>query len=205
MPDTLHYTAWRIPTEAESSKFDVHFANFREDAGKNANLYATSAANRDALFATVPNGTQVTSTTDGTQWVKVDTGIDPSGWVTVYSDTGWIDLAGATMGADWVDINSKYKIKNGDVHLYWECSYDGESAVATANNIPDTVIMTLPAEITPSVNAGSRFFVSASGAISGRFMIKSTGELVATHAFLDGGTWPISNQYYGDTSWEVTI
>src|SRR5690606_41499747 len=112
MPDTNGFGGYPIPLMAENANASVAFADFRAALAPHTVLFATSEANRNSLYGsgattseTVPNGTLVASSAGEAVWQKA-----PTGWNTVYSDTGGVSLAGAAWLCDFADAGSEYRV-----------------------------------------------------------------------------------------------
>ena len=150
MPDTNHYTGLPVPLPGEASSGPDDFSLFRAALGGHTVLYATTSANRDSLYASVPTGTLCVSTSSKTIWQKTD-----AGWDTVYSDTGWVSLATAGWtSSDFVDNGSGYRIKNSMCYLDIRFTYNGSDLVPTSTGqVTNTKIITLPSVCNPAGRA----------------------------------------------------
>lgn len=158
MPDTNGFGGYPIPLMAENANASVAFADFRAALAPHTVLFATSEANRNSLYGsgattteTVPNGTLVSSSSGKTVWQK-----SPTGWNTVYSDTGWVSLAGASWLPDFEDAGSYYRIINSCVFLEFRATYTGADDTANSTgNINNHTMCGLPSAIRPVRSASN--------------------------------------------------
>lgn len=196
IPDTNHYSAARVPTHVEASDLPSALGNFRTDIGPQLVLHATSASNRDAKYGAVPPGTIVSSAEANAVWMKTATG-----WTTIHSDTGWIELSQAVYQPRWTHNGSKYRVLNDRfVELYWSATYNGvqQTNIGPAFNIDDEKVMTIPAEIRPNM-AQKDWFNTTSHSYNGTFVVFNTGSVTCTHLYFTD--WWATNAFEGRTSW----
>jgi hypothetical protein len=150
MPDTNHFTGLPVPLDGEASNGPEDFAAFRDALAGHTVVFATTEANRDALYADAPVGTICSSTTTKTVWRKAAM---PNTWDTIFHDSGWVSLAGASWGDSWSDNGSVYRILNERVTIDLRAVYNGDpvgSGDGTGSgNMANQVILTLPSEIQP--------------------------------------------------------
>lgn len=146
MSDTSTYSGLPIPTYAEDPDFPLAMSNLRAALDPHIVLFATTSANRDSLYASVPAGTVVSSTTSQTVWQKSATG-----WNTLYSDTGWISLSSASWGADFSDNGSYYRVVNGIAYIELRAIYNGANVGGSGGdgNIANMTMLNVPAAIRP--------------------------------------------------------
>lgn len=97
-----------IPDKDAARDLPYWFSQLGNALDSKLTVYATSASNRDSLFATAPRGTLCISTTDGTVWVKTSLATAlPATWGTVYSPTLPLTPINITLESGFQSINSK--------------------------------------------------------------------------------------------------
>lgn len=81
------YSEAPIPQGTDAALVPADLQAYADHIDTQLVLRASSEADRDARYGDVPNGTIVVHTGDATEWIKVPTSIDASGWVTHWRPT----------------------------------------------------------------------------------------------------------------------
>lgn len=170
MPDINDYSGLPIPLRTETASAPDNFGDFRAALAPHIVLFATSEANRDALYGGVPAGTLVSSTTTGTVWRRQP---DLS-WAVLYADTGWVSLASDSFGPLFTNIACQYRAINDVVNLRIDATYTGDPLSRGGNgNIANQLVLSLPSAARPSFNATGSYWVE--GSTSGDVVVYGSG------------------------------
>ena len=194
MPDTNDYSQIPVPLYPEDPDLPVALAAVRESIRPRLVLFATSESNRDSLYGSkVPPGTLVSSTTTSHVWKKL-----PSGWATVFYDSGWISLANASFPGDFSDNASAYRIVGSTCALHIDATWNGNdiSGGTGGSNIGDQKILDLPAAACPEFAFSGSYYAGAGG----EMRIFSSGGVYITD-IQNGSTLPSGARVIGSATY----
>lgn len=199
MSDTNHFTGLPVPAYKEDPSGPGAFSAFRAALGGHTVLYADSEANRDALYLDAPVGSLCSSTAGKVVWMK--TGL-PNTWETLYSDTGWVSMAGAEWKPDWSDDGSAYRVINNQVYLDIRALYSGsEFLTPDHGNMTNLTVVHLPVDAQAGRTTMHVQGVYTYQNISGTFEIyQSSGNFTLATA-MPNNTWATGNRVYATAAY----
>lgn len=144
MPDSSTYSALPIPLEGEAADNPSVFAAFRASLEPRIVLFASSEADRNAKYGSVPAGSLVSCTTTPTLWQK-----SAAGWNVLAHDSGWQSIP--TMNSsDFSNIATRWRLRNGWIEFQLNVTYNGATITSPSNGgIVDVKILDLPVAARP--------------------------------------------------------
>ncbi len=198
MPDATTFGGDPIPTGPEGAWVPGSLMAYAESIDPKLIHAATSQADRDARFATLPAGSLVTWEAGGTVWLKL-----ASGWQAIISDTGWVTSGVFTYpSADWTAGSyARVRNRNGLIDVRFEVIYAGvTTAYPTGDISPNVTVATIASTYRFTSFGGVLSTTGFSHSVGYSFAVTSTGEfrLVAVppgESVTNGGLLDVSITY----------
>ena len=151
------YTGAPVSTASESPDWPASLWAYANTIDDQHVLYATSQANRDALYANVRAGAIVSCAALGIVWQKKTTPPTAAAWITL-AEVGTVATSGIiTANSPTFTTTEQHAQRiNGFMYMTFSMTYSGSDLVAASNgNVTDTLVGTLGSAYWPNSGMGN--------------------------------------------------
>jgi hypothetical protein len=171
MPTALPWSGARVPDATEGDDVPADLLRYGTDINPLLVLQADDQTDRDANFATVPDGTVVSCAALNLLWQKISSGWKTYGYQTAYA------APGVTWASGWTDSGSSVRREGNLLVGVIAAAYNVDiGPFNSAGNLTDLPVCTLPTDLRPPFNlpvqwksafgSGTAWLVSSSGVMS---------------------------------------
>lgn len=195
MPDATTFGQDPIPTGPEAAWLPGALMAYAESIDPKLVHAATSQADRDSRYATLPVGSLVTWAAGRTIWMKT-----AGGWERVFFDSGWV-----TAGFTYPDINwaagsyARARNRNGIIEVRAEVTYNGPTTAYPSGDLSNVTVAVVPTAyratngvVLPLTGYNNGRSVGMAGTSNGELRLVSVppgASLVNGSALNVSGTW----------------
>jgi hypothetical protein len=153
MVTPLPWSGARVPDATEGDAVPADLLRYGTDINPLLVLQADDQTDRDANFATVPNGTVVSCAALNVVWQKIT-----GGWKTYGYQTSWA-APGVTWASGWTDAGSTVRREGNLLVGVITATYNvdvGPFSTTAPNqgNLGDLLVCTLPTGLRPPASTG---------------------------------------------------
>lgn len=146
MPDLTPFAQLPYPVGAEDPDGPAALMQLAEKIDPQLVLYAVNSADRDARYADLDNGLVITTSAPWTAWLR-----HPTGWLTLYEDTGQVEIPVTALEPGWSagDVPIYIRRRQGQVGFRFSGSYASDIVASVTGSISDVPILSIPSGYRP--------------------------------------------------------